>query len=121
VSDLVDLTKDIRAGMFKSTLNVSVDKSIQRLRKINDIQSRYYIRFMAIDKPGVLAKISGILGKFNISIASVTQKERHRAKVVPIVMLIHEAKEGNLEKAMAEIDRLSVIKEKAVVIRMEEI
>ena len=121
VSDLVDLTKDIKAGMFKSSLNIAVDNSIKRIRKIKDIESRYYIRFMAIDKPGVFAKISGILGKFNISIASVNQKERRHAKVVPVVMIIHEAKEGELEKALLEIDKLSVIREKAVVLRMEEL
>jgi len=48
---------------------------------------------MAEDKPGVLAKISGVLAKYNISIASVTQKERGRSKSVPIVMVLHEAKE----------------------------
>ena len=121
VSDLVDLTQDIRAGLFRPTLNITIDKSIKRLRHIDEVESRYYIRFMALDKPGVLAKISGILAKFGISIASVTQKERGRAQVVPIVMIIHEAKEKNLREALQIINRLNVIKEKSVAIRMEEL
>ena len=121
VSDLVDLTKDIQAGLFRPTLNIVVDKSIKKLRRIDDIESRYYIRFMAVDRPGVLAKISGVLAKFGISIASVTQKERQKARVVPIVMIIHEAKEKNLRSALDMIDRLNVIKQKSVAIRMEEV
>jgi homoserine dehydrogenase len=121
VSDLVDLTQGIKAGMFRPTLNITLDKSIKKLRKIDEIESRYYIRFMAVDKPGVLAKISGVLAKFGISIASVTQKERRQAQVVPIVMIIHGAKEKNLRQALDIIGRLNVIKQKSVAIRMEEI
>ena len=121
VSDLVDLTQDIKAGLFKPTLGVVEDISIKRLRKISDVESRYYIRFMAIDKPGVLAKISGLLGKHGISIASVTQKERKKQKVVPIVMIIHEAKEKDLRFALDKIDHLDMVKEKAIAIRIEQI
>ena len=121
VADLVDLAHDIKAGLFRPTLNIMIDKSIKKLREINEIESRYYIRFMALDKPGVLAKISGVLAKFGISIASVTQKERRRAQVVPIVMIIHEAKEKNLRAALDTIDRLNAIKQKSVAIRMEEV
>ncbi|MFH0913452.1 MAG: homoserine dehydrogenase [Candidatus Omnitrophota bacterium] len=121
VSDLVDLTQGLRAGMFRPTLNIVPDKSIKRLRRINEIESRYYIRFMAVDKPGVLAKISGVLAKFGISIASVTQKERKKTQVVPIVMIIHEAKEKNLRSALEAIDRLGIIKQNSVAIRIEQV
>jgi homoserine dehydrogenase len=121
VSDLVDLTQDIKAGLFRPTLNIAVDKSIKKLRRIDEIESRYYIRFMTVDKPGVLAKISGVLAKFGISIASVTQKEKRRAQIVPIVMVIHDAKEKNLRQALQVIDRFAIIKQKSVAIRMEEV
>ncbi|MCX5706089.1 MAG: homoserine dehydrogenase, partial [Candidatus Omnitrophica bacterium] len=121
VSDLVDLTQDLKAGLFRPTLNIVFDKSIKKLCRIDDFESRYYIRFMALDEPGVLAKISGILAKFRISIASVTQKERSRTQVVPIVMLIHEAKEKELRIALGLIGKLHAIKEKPVAIRMEEV
>ncbi|MBI5145235.1 MAG: homoserine dehydrogenase [Candidatus Omnitrophica bacterium] len=121
VSDLVDLTQRLKAGLFRPTLNIVMDNSIKKLRRIDEVESRYYIRFMAKDQPGVLAKISGILAKFGISIASVTQKQRHLLEVVPIVMIIHEAKEKNLRSALEMIDRLSVIKQKSVAIRIEEL
>jgi len=120
IADVVDLTQDIKAGLFRPTLNITPDKSIKKLRKTDDFKSRYYIRFMAKDQPGVLAKISGILAKCGISIALVTQKERRKAGVVPIVMIIHEAREKNLRVALGAIDRLDAIKEKSVAIRIEE-
>jgi homoserine dehydrogenase len=121
VSDLLDLTQDIKAGLFRPTLNIIADKSIKKLRKADEFESRYYIRFMALDKPGVLAKISGVLAKFGISIASVTQKERRKAHFVPIVMILHEAKEKNLRSALEIIDHLNLIKEKSVAIRIEDV
>jgi len=121
VADLIDLTQDIKAGLFRPTMNIIPDKSIKKLRNIDDFESRYYIRFMAVDKPGVLAKVSGILAKFGISIASVTQKERRKSQIVPIVMVIHEAKEKNLRAALKAIDHLDAIKEKSVAIRIEEV
>ncbi len=120
VSDVVDLTQDIKAGLFRPTLSSIVDKSIRRQRNQDEFESRHYIRFMAVDKPGVLAKISGVLAKFGISIASVTQKARRKTQVVPIVMVIHEAKEKDLRAALKIIDRLDVIKEKSMAIRIEE-
>ncbi len=120
VSDLVDLTQGIKAGLFRPTLNTVADKTVKKLRKVDDFRSRYYIRFMVLDKPGVLAKISGVLAKFGISIGSVSQKERNKTQFIPVVMLIHEAKEKDMRNALNVINRMDVIKEKPVVIRMEE-
>ena len=121
VSDIIDLTQDIKAGLFRPMMNIVLDKTVKNLRKIDDSYSRYYIRFTALDKPGVLAKISGILAKFGISIASVTQKGKSKAQLVPVVMLIHEAKEKDLRNALNMIDRIDAIKEKTIAIRMEEV
>ena len=56
-------------------------------KEIDDVVSMYYFRFSALDKPGVLSKISGILGNYNISIASVIQKGRRVGEAVPLVVL----------------------------------
>lgn len=119
VSDIVDLTQDIKAGLFRPTLNSIEDTSIKGLRKIDEFENKYYIRIMAVDKPGVLAKVAGILSKFGISIASVTQKERLKSQVVPVVMVTHEVKEKNLRGALKMIDKLGDIKEESVAIRIE--
>jgi len=119
VSDIVDLAQDIKAGLFRPTLNPREDCSIKGIRKIDEFENKYYIRITAVDKPGVLAKISGILAKFGISIASVTQKERLKSQIVPVVMVTHEVKEKNLRGALKMIDRLAEIKDKSVAIRIE--
>jgi homoserine dehydrogenase len=119
ISDIIDLTQDIKTGLFKPVVNSIEDNSIKGLRKIDEIENKYYMRIMAVDKPGVLAKISGILAKFGISIASVTQKERLKSHAVPVVMVTHEVKEKNLRSALKMIDKLADIKEKSVAIRIE--
>jgi homoserine dehydrogenase len=121
LSDLIDLARNIKLGICRRISPIIPTVSIKRLRKIDEIETRYYIRFMAVDRPGVLAKIAGILGKYKISIASVSQKERKRARIVPIVMVTHEAKEKYLRTALSQIDRLPAIKPKSVAIRMEPI
>ncbi|MFH0771528.1 MAG: homoserine dehydrogenase [Candidatus Omnitrophota bacterium] len=119
VSDIVDIARNLR---FKAAGRLPIylpNKSIRKIRKIDDIEARYYIRISCIDKPGVLAKVSGILGRHNISISSVAQKERRKAKIVPVVMMTHEARERNLRQAIEEIDKLSAIRRKTVAIRVE--
>ena len=89
------------------------------IKKMDDIVMPYYMRVSALDRPGVLSKISGILGKNDISISSVIQKGRKIKGAVPIVMMTHEAKEKNVRRALREIDRLGVISGKPMLIRVE--
>lgn len=79
----------------------------------------YYFRFSALDQPGVLSKIAGILGSYNISIASVIQKGRNVAGSVPLVVLTHVARERDVMRAVSEIDALAVVPEKTLYIRVE--
>jgi len=88
---------------------------------IDELFTRYYVRFSAIDKPRVLARICDILGKHNISIVSVIQKERSGTRGVPVVMMTHKARESSMRKAISSIDRLNVVKEKSLFIRVEEV
>jgi len=91
------------------------------LRSIDDLESEYYLRFMAVDRPGVLATIAGILGEHSISIASVIQRGRSAAdETVPLVMRTHTARERNLKDALCLVDQLPVVQGKSVFIRIEE-
>ncbi len=119
VSDLIELARDLKYNSIGRTPVFIRDKSIKKIRKIDEVETRYYIRLSCIDKPGVLAKVSGILGKHKISIASVAQKERNKARIVPVVMMTHDAKEKNMRQALEEIDRLQAIRRKTVAIRVE--
>jgi homoserine dehydrogenase len=75
---------------------------------------------MATDRPGVLARIAGVLGRFDISIASVIQRERRAGTTVPVVIRTHRALEKNVAKALAAIGGLATVREKPVAIRIEE-
>jgi homoserine dehydrogenase len=120
VGDIVEIAKCKIAGTDPQLLPLpTLDNTRYSLKPMDECETRYYIRLQALDKPGVLAKVSGILGDHNISIASVIQKERGVEKSVPIVMMTHEAVEGNVREALQEISNLSVITEKTMMIRVE--
>jgi len=87
---------------------------------VEEIRTHYYFRFSVLDRPGVLSKISGILGNYDISLKSVHQKGRKASGSVPIVMLTHWAKEDSVQKALLEIESLDVVGEKPVLIRIED-
>ncbi|HAJ56163.1 MAG TPA: homoserine dehydrogenase [Candidatus Omnitrophica bacterium] len=118
ISDLVDLGK----GRTPESFFVSAAKPrVKRVRRLDEIVSNYYLRFTALDKPGVLARIAGVLGKHHIGIAQVSQKEYRRAKFVPVVMITDRAREKDLRRALDDIDKLAIVKSKTVKIRMEDI
>ena len=118
MSDIMDIAESVASGKSLKMPDMNFDSGVEKIGEIGKVKSRYYIRCMAMDKPGVLAAISGILGKFRISIAYVTQKERHRERAVPIVMMTHEAMESDLRKALRIIHKLNTISARPVAIRM---
>ena len=120
VSDIIEIARSIDS--FKKVKKLSkfgFDSGIKKIRKIDDLQTRYYMRFSAIDKPGVLARVSSILAQNKISIATVAQKERKKGQPVPIVMVTHYANEGKMNKALEKINRLPLITKKTVKLRIE--
>ncbi|CAG1770947.1 partial homoserine dehydrogenase, partial [uncultured bacterium] len=120
VADLVDVALG-RAGItFKAMKIFSGNCDRVPIADILQFKTRYYLRFSVVDKPGVLAKISGVLGKYEISIASVIQHKARESGNVPLVMMTHLAEEGNLQKALAEIKQLDVIKDNTKFLRVEE-
>ncbi len=85
-----------------------------------ELKTNYYFRFSAVDRPGVLSKISGILGQKDISIAAVIQKGRKRDGAVPVVMTTHKAREADVQAALQVIDRLDVVMGKTQLCRIED-
>lgn len=119
ISDVVDIGMKLSSNNL-SCMPILYEDSTVTLLPMKEITSRYYFRFTALDKPGVLSQIARILGKNQISIASVIQKQESPEKAVPILMLTHTAKEELVQKAIADINKLSVIKEPTVLIRLAE-
>ena len=81
-----------------------------------DVARRYYLRFSVTDQVGVLAQICAIFWKHNISIAAVIQKEAVSEDFVPLIMTTHLAREGNLQAAIEQVDRLDVVKARTKII-----
>ncbi len=123
VSDLVDIGRNVLTGAVGRVPYIGYQPSNVKRRLIKsseDLNAKYYFRFSAHDRPGVLSKIAGILGKHGISIKSVHQKGRDLVGAVPIVMITHEAKEAAVHLALSEIDELDVVKDKTILIRIED-
>ncbi len=121
VADIVEIAHNIvyHRPARAALLPTSVVGGEVRLKPMERITSRYYLRVMAVDQPGVLSRISGILGDNSISIASMLQKGRDEAAAVPIVMLTHQAMEGNMRLALAKINELDVVAQPTFCIRVE--
>ncbi len=86
---------------------------------IEEIISRYYLRLSVTDRPGTLAKIAAILAQLKIGISSVIQPEGHEGESVPLIFMIHDAPNSAMNKALAKIKKLPVIKAPPVMIRVE--
>jgi homoserine dehydrogenase len=83
-------------------------------------EGRYYLRLHVADQPGVLARISGILARAKISIASMIQRQPGRRGPVTLVIQTHTATDRALRRALARIDALDAVRGNGVVIRIEE-
>jgi homoserine dehydrogenase len=90
-----------------------------RMRPMEEISSLYYLRFMVLDRPGVLSQIAGVLGQHGISISKVLQEGRKAGQTVPVVIMTHTARERDVQLALQEIDRMSFISEPTTLIRVE--
>ncbi|MDR4474478.1 MAG: homoserine dehydrogenase [Nitrospira sp.] len=122
VSDVMSIARD----MLKNATGRVPPASYQpdqrwplRMRPMEEITSLYYIRFMVLDRPGVLSKIAGVLGHYGISISSVLQQGRKEGQTVPVVIMTHMAKERDIQSALREINPMPYISEPTMLIRVE--
>jgi homoserine dehydrogenase len=81
--------------------------------------SRYFVRLSVIDVPATLEKITRILGEAKIGISSVIQPEGHEGASVPLILMLHDATNGAVSKALKKIGGLPVVKERPVMLRVE--
>lgn len=119
LSDLADAALDLKCGAKGRIQPFVPHEQDGAVLPIGEVVSRYYVRLSVIDKPGTLAKITAILGEANIGISSVIQPEGHEGKSVPLILMIHDATNANVTKALAKIGKLSAVKAPPVMIRVE--
>jgi homoserine dehydrogenase len=119
LSDVADAALDLKLGgkVRVAPFNACAKKG--RVVALAEITSRYYLRLSVVDKPGVLAKISAILAGAKIGISSVIQPEGHEGESVPLILMIHDATNAAMQKALARIAKLPVVKGRPVMFRVE--
>jgi homoserine dehydrogenase len=119
-SDALEIARRIAHGIPSLSIELPSTGTHALARKpMEAIRSTYYLRVMAQDRPGVLSKVTGILGEHDISIASVIQKDRAARGAVPVVMMTHEARERDVRLALASIDTLADVASPTTMIRVE--
>ena len=127
IADLADAALNFKFGSKQRVPPFVAHRLNARVHTIDEVESRYYLRLTVADRSGVIAKISKILGDADISIASVLQREApepgpgqpRSARGIPLIFMLHTAKDRAVRDAVGEIDRLDVVKDKTVVIRVE--
>jgi homoserine dehydrogenase len=122
VSDLIEVARNIKAGSTGALALRSYRQMVHRpLHAFDDLRNRYYMRFSVVDRPGVLGQLTTVLGDNEISIAQVLQEgPRDPDRPVRVVMLTHQAREGNVRRALTQIADLSSVVEPVSVIRIAE-
>ena len=121
VADIIDTVSGRSQITFRNLELWSKRTMNVRLCDFSQLPGRYYLRFLVQDHPGVLAEITGVLGKHQISIASIIQHEAALAigqRLVPLVIMTHQAAEGATQKAVAEISQLPSVNSPAVKMRV---
>jgi homoserine dehydrogenase len=123
VADIIDAARSLVAGQAPAVAPYGQPASALSKARVVDMagtEHEHYMRLQLSDKPGALAKITTILARAGVSIATVAQHEKPSKGAVPVVMRLHRTKEAGLSKALAKIAKLEEVRVRPVVIRVEE-
>ncbi len=124
VADLMEIAREIRRGQAGRVAPLSYmqgELSPKQLIPLGELYARCYLRFTAVDRPGVLSRITGALGEKGIGIESAIQKGRGEpGESVPVILLTHPAREAAIREALQEIDRLPDVTAPTALVRIEE-
>ncbi len=121
VSDIVSIARQIAKGSSYDVPPLGYPLRTFRETGIRDnskVKGTFYLRMMTVDRPGVLSKISGILGEKGISLSSVIQKGEGEEPVA-IVMVTHETSRRQIDEAIQVIDHLDVVMEPTLALHIE--
>lgn len=122
VADIIDIALGIGQRLFETMPMATETQRTITIKHIDDIDSRFYIRIMAKDEPGVFAAYGQVLGKHGISISGAIQHEWVGPQnTVPVVITTHPTQQKNINAALEELERLDVIIQKPVCIRIVDI
>jgi homoserine dehydrogenase len=120
IADIVDVARNLVTHSQRRVPPPARSSIHLAIRKMDDIETRHYLRLSLLDRPGVLARIMSALGENGISIASVLQKEVSAEQCVPVVIVTHQSTEKRMNAALAEIDAMDVVGSRTVRLRIED-
>ncbi len=121
VSDLAEVARNLADGGRKSRYSPVSPTEPITFRPMGETECRYYLRLSLLDKPGILGVVATVLGQYGISLASILQKEPHRAgRYVVVVLLTHRAVEKNLMTALRVLEERQALGAKPVSLRIED-
>ena len=118
LGDVADAARNLVSGCATRVPGVALG-SPPLIRRMDELEACYYLRLALLDRPGVLARITAILGEHGISLASILQQESRAEGSVPVVVVTHRARESELMAALTEIDELDVVGAPSVRLRIE--
>lgn len=124
VSDILEICRSFERD--ERTHSSPTGYSLNSVKKIDplpmgEISCPYYLRFTVVDKPNVLAQLTTILGRHEISIQHLYQHGfSEERKEVPVIAFTHRAKEKDVRLAMESIDKLDSVTKASQLIRIEE-
>lgn len=125
VADVIDVVRTLTADPENRVPHLAFQPdALSDFPVVNmaHVKTAYYLRLLAVDRPGVLADVTRILGDLDISIEAILQKEPVADAVhVPIILLTHVVREQQMNAAIGEIEALDSIKDKVVRLRLEHL
>ncbi len=121
LSDLADAALDLKFGTKHRVPPFVPHERNGAVAPIDEVVSRYFVRLHVVDKPGVLAQISAIFGAARIGISSMIQPESREGAGVPLILMLHDAPNGAVSRALKQIGKLAVVKSAPVMIRVEDL
>jgi homoserine dehydrogenase len=122
VADIIEVAMGNSANLFNAQTIESREETVASLESMDNVVSRYYIRLLAKDVPGTVARYAQILGDNGISISGVLQHEEHNVGTsVGVIVTTHPAEESKINAALKTIKELDVIDGEPVCIRIVEI
>jgi homoserine dehydrogenase len=120
LEDIIYIVKNVSSSADEIAENRQAgNKRENNLAVSNKGYKQYYINMEVIDKPGVLGSIASIFGKYNVSLASVVQRQKNGDNTVPLVFITHEAERKNIDAALEETKKLEFVTELTSIIIVE--
>ena len=120
VADIVDVALNLKFGSHRRVPAFRLGRQFAEIASMDRTRCRYYIRMQVVDRPGVVAAVSTVLGEHGISISSILQKEGQSSNNVSLIIVTHSAVEADMKDAIVKIEALDRVNSGIKLFRIED-